>query len=71
MSAAAKTPTQTLVAEFLDALDPSSTATFNIEHYTDHPKGAAKPKFDPLIRRHAELTRAEAIRQLLHSALND
>jgi hypothetical protein len=61
MSAAVQTPTQTLVAEFLDALDPSSTATFNIEHYTDHPKGAAKPKSDPLIGRHADLTRVKVL----------
>jgi len=35
--------------EFLRQLDPSPAASFNIEHYTDVPKGTAKPKPDPLI----------------------
>ena len=51
--------TQIQVADFLSALDPSPTATFNIEHYTDTPKGGHKPQPDPLIRRYANRTRAE------------
>ncbi len=42
---------------FLDALDSGSDATFNIEHYTDVPKGASKPKPDGLLGRYANLTR--------------
>ena len=42
---------------FLYTLDSSDDATFNIEHYTDLPKGAGKPKPDPLAGRYANLTR--------------
>ena len=50
---------QIQVADFLSALDPSTTATFNIEHYTDTPKGGHKPQPDPLNGRYANRTRAE------------
>jgi hypothetical protein len=39
--------------EFLHVLDPSPNATFNIETFTDVPKGAQKPKPDQLCRRYA------------------
>jgi putative DNA primase/helicase len=42
--------------EFLKHLDPAENATFNIEHYTDLPKGLAKPKSDGLSGRYANLT---------------
>ncbi len=42
--------------EFLRHLDPSPAATFNIECYTDAPKGVDKPKPDPLLRRYPNLT---------------
>lgn len=45
--------------EFLQALDPAPDATFNIEHYTDIPKGDKKPNPDPLGGRYANLTLAE------------
>jgi putative DNA primase/helicase len=45
--------------DFLMHLDPSPEATFNIEHYTDLPKGMIKPKQDELIGRYANLTRLE------------
>jgi len=45
--------------EFLSRLDDSSNATFNIEHYTDLPKGEKKPYPDPLAGRYANLTLAE------------
>lgn len=45
------------VLTFLDTLDLSDGATFNIEHYTDLPKGADKPKPDLLAGRYANLTR--------------
>ncbi|MCE2879135.1 MAG: phage/plasmid primase, P4 family [Comamonadaceae bacterium] len=41
--------------EFLHQLDPSPSATFNIECYTDAPKGVDKPKPDPLLRRYPTL----------------
>jgi len=41
---------------FIDALDSNSDATFNIEHFTDLPKGAEKPKPDSLLGRYANLT---------------
>lgn len=44
--------------EFLKNLDPIEDATFNIEHYTDLPKGKRKPKPDPLGGRYANLTLA-------------
>lgn len=45
--------------EFLEHLDSSPDARFNIEHYTDVPKGVKKPKPDPLAGRHSDLTIAE------------
>lgn len=45
--------------EFLARLDASPDAQFNIEHYTDVPKGVERPKPDPLSGRHANLTLAE------------
>lgn len=42
--------------EFLCHLDPTPTATFNIECYTDTPKGIDKPRPDPLLRRYLTLT---------------
>ncbi len=47
------------VAEFLKHLDSSADATFNIEHYTDLPKGEKKPTPDPLGGRYANLTLGE------------
>lgn len=41
--------------EFLRHLDPSPKATFNIECYTDTPKGVDKPRPDPLLRRYPNL----------------
>ena len=45
--------------EFLKRLDALPNATFNIEHYTDLPKGDAKPKPDPLFGRYPNLTLAQ------------
>ena len=42
--------------EFLKKLDLSPDSTFNIEHYTDLPKGIPKPKPDPLAGRYANLS---------------
>jgi hypothetical protein len=42
--------------KFLYRLDPSPDAAFNIETFTDLPKGAAKPKPDPLCTRRANLS---------------
>jgi len=58
--------------EFLQHLDTSENATFNIEHYTDLPKGLAKPKFDRLSGRYADLTIRQVAEKLpeLH-AIND
>jgi putative DNA primase/helicase len=58
--------------EFLQALDPAPDATFNIEHYTDIPKGDKKPDPDPLGGRYANLTlsEVEALIPRLH-AIND
>ena len=39
--------------QFLQLLDPGADATFNIETFTDLPKGAVKPKPDPLGNRFA------------------
>jgi len=36
---------------FLRNLDPSPDATFNVETFTDLPKGAPKPRPDPLCKR--------------------
>jgi hypothetical protein len=41
---------------FVDTLDPGPEGRFNIECYTDVPKGTEKPRPDPLMRRFAELT---------------
>lgn len=41
---------------YLVALDSSTGATFNIEHYTDVPKGDTKPEPDPLLGRYPNLT---------------
>ena len=46
--------------DFLKILDPHPDASFNIEHYTDLPKGNAKPKPDQLSGRYANLTLAQA-----------
>jgi putative DNA primase/helicase len=45
--------------EFLKNLDPAPDATFNIEHYTDLPKGKPKQKPDPLAGRYANLALSE------------
>lgn len=50
--------------QFLDCLDTSDNATFNIEHYTDLPKGSNKPKPDGLRGRYANLTRRQ-VKELL------
>lgn len=54
---------------FLQTLDPRPDARFNIEHYTDLPKGEVKPKPDPLIGRYPNLTLSdvEAVLPQLHS----
>lgn len=49
---------------FLLELDHSGGSTFNIEHYTDLPKGQPKPKPDPLRGRYANLSMAD-VKQLL------
>lgn len=41
---------------FLHQLDQSPSATFNIEAYSDVPKGGAKPSPDPLAKRYSNLT---------------
>ncbi len=56
--------TQHPAIQFLIRLDSSPDARFSIEHYTDVPKGTAKPKPDPLGGRYANLTLAE-VDQLL------
>lgn len=50
--------------EFLILLDGSPEARFNIEHYTDVPKGAVKPKPDPLMGRYPNLS-LSGVEQLL------
>ena len=58
--------------EFLQHLDPSENATFNIEHYTDLPKGLAKPKYDSLSGRYANLTLIQVAEKLPElQTLND
>ena len=57
-----KALSQTLT--FLIELDQSGDPTFNIEHYTDLPKGQPKPKPDPLRGRYANLSLA-GVEQLL------
>lgn len=42
--------------EFLNHLDTSADATFNIECYTDIPKGVTKLKHDPLAGRHNNIS---------------
>lgn len=51
---------------FLMLLDPSPDATFNIETFTDLPKGATKPKPDPLCGRHANLSREDVAALIPH-----
>ena len=43
--------------EFLTLLDPSPVARFNIETFTDLPKGVSKPDTDPLLHRFPNQTR--------------
>lgn len=50
--------------EFLMAMDGDPAASFNIECYTDLPKGQEKPKPDPLLARYPNLYISE-IEQLL------
>jgi putative DNA primase/helicase len=53
--------------KFLNELDPRADATFNVETFTDLPKGEAKPKPDRLCTRRANLSLArvaEAIPEL-------
>lgn len=45
--------------DFLRQLDESPDATFNIEHYTDLPKGQEKLKPDPLLARYPNLSITE------------
>lgn len=42
--------------EFLRHLDGQPEARFNIESYTDAPKGLPKPRPDPLLSRRADLS---------------
>jgi hypothetical protein len=46
---------------FLSVLDPDPEARYNIECYTDMPKGAEKPEPDPLGRQFAGLTLQDVI----------
>lgn len=55
--------------EFLKHLATKVDATFNIEHYTDLPKGQPKPKPDPLGGRYANLSLKD-VEQLI-TKLND
>jgi putative DNA primase/helicase len=58
--------------KFLQHLDPAENATFNIEHYTDLPKGLAKPKSDDLSGRYANLTLMQVAEKLPElQTLND
>jgi hypothetical protein len=50
--------------EFLLAMDGDPAATFNIECYTDLPKGEVKPKPDPLLARYPNLSIGEVERLL-------
>jgi len=58
--------------KFLMVMDGDPVASFNIEHYTDLPKGDDKPKPDPLGGRYANLT-LQAVEALLPKleSLND
>jgi len=44
---------------FIDLLDPRPEARFNIETYTDLPKGVKKPRPDPLLARYPEQSRRQ------------
>jgi hypothetical protein len=44
---------------FLKLLDPSSDARFNVETFADVAKGVVRPKHDPLLRRHPDLTASD------------
>lgn len=58
--------------EFLSQLDSSPDATFNIEHYTDLPKGIARPKTDNLAGRYANYSLSQVVALLPKlQALND
>jgi len=46
---------------FLQTLDPRPEATFNIEHYTDLPKGEVKPNLEPLAWRYSNLSISEVM----------
>ena len=48
--------------EFLLAMDGDPAATFNIECYTDLPKGEVKPKPDPLLARYPNLSMGQVER---------
>jgi hypothetical protein len=48
--------------DFLTRLDQNLCATFNIELYTDLPKGQPKPKPDPLLARYPNLSIIEVER---------
>lgn len=50
--------------EFLTAIDGDPAATFNIECYTDLPKGEKKPTPDPLLARYPNLNLSEVERLL-------
>jgi len=50
-----------VVELFLSALDPRPSALFNIEHFTDLPKGEEKPDPDPLLGQHPSLSANEVI----------
>lgn len=58
--------------QFLQHLDPSPKATFNIECYTDVPKSSDKPRPDPLSRHYANKTirEVESLLPEIH-ALNE
>ena len=57
---------------FLRHLDASPEATYNIEHYTDVPKNALRPRPDPLAGRHANMTLQELMVMLPNlQAFND
>lgn len=49
---------------FLRVLDPDPDARYNIECYTDVPKGTQKPEPDPLMRRFAGLTLEEVAHRI-------
>jgi putative DNA primase/helicase len=51
---------------FIGMLDQNGDATFNIEHYSDLPKGEKKPRPDGLQGRYANLTRQKVEELLPH-----